>query len=621
MSPIAKRIVTLIKLILILNWIAILFSSDSYLITYMLVGIAGMISLVTLHDEDTIIISKSNGLELLFSVIFSILVMLANYNLTEEIAIPEIGDRLPDSFFTTIALIVVIPLMFVGGMLCAFYILKWIKRNLVDGFSLRASDTHKTKPILIFGISFCINAIVYLVIFYLAFYPGVLTADSLLSVSDSLSGVIRNGNPFFHTQIVRICINAGLQLFGNINAGVATFIVFQILFVSACFAYMTVTLYQMGLDNRIIALISLIQLALPYNIANSVALWKEAMFGGSILLFVTAMFRYMENVGQSRTANAVVLITGALGMCLFRHNGFYSFIICIVLYAFLFRRKNLKILIMLVSVIISAYILTRPVMTTISRHEVAKSSSNTESSIPDVAESTASSAPAAKTPGILTALSVPSQQMARVVYECEDLTEEQLKLLSKIMDVNLVPNAYNPYIFDSTASLIYSVDGNAYFNAHRMEVLKLYLELGLTHPKAYIKAWVDQTYGYWNGGNWYWFWGTGVRGNDFGIEKKAGSELAEALVEAYLWCFTNLEILLPIVSIGLYTWLTATVTYIGIKKRNKNLIFLTIIPLSVIIILCLCAPVFSEDRYAYPVMECLPFIITAGLWMAPDKNL
>ena len=64
--------------------------------------------------------------------------------------------------------------------------------------------------------------------FLLARYPGILTRDSITTVSQVVFGSYDNTMPHYHTRLVGLFVKLGLALTGNINVGVALFHGFQI---------------------------------------------------------------------------------------------------------------------------------------------------------------------------------------------------------------------------------------------------------------------------------------------------------------------------------------------------------------------------------------------------------
>ncbi len=280
------------------------------------------------------------------------------------------------------------------------------------------------------------------------------------------------------------------------------------------------------------------------------------------------------------------MTVSALGMCLFRSNGFFAFIVTTVMFGILFGKQYKRICLLFLGVIAVSYVLKHPVLEYM---EVTQ---------PDTIES----------------LSIPAQQIARVVVDCNDLTKSQKELLSEIIDIPKIKEAYKPFISDPVKELVRDKENQEYLAEHKFDYLKLYLEIGLSHPLKYVEAWIDQTRGYWEGGNNYWIWNTKVEPNTIGIERTCNSKLATVLMEAYFWYFRNIEVLKLFLSIGLHTWLVILAGYAGYVRKNKNVVFAAIPVLAIIVSLLIGTPVYSEFRYIYAMFCCVPFLAVIPFW-------
>lgn len=67
------------------------------------------------------------------------------------------------------------------------------------------------------------------ILFYLAFYPGNLSPDSYASIEQALHHVYSTAHPVLFTLLVKVTMQTGLHLFGNMNAAIATFSITQML--------------------------------------------------------------------------------------------------------------------------------------------------------------------------------------------------------------------------------------------------------------------------------------------------------------------------------------------------------------------------------------------------------
>ncbi len=578
-----------LSIILIFIWVAFFQKSFSYIVVYMLEGLLAILSMLYLNSKHQTVFSLHEWPEYIISLIFSVSVLLADYRLADGLPYMDGEGRISEGLIAGIEFCVSVSVLLIGGFLVFLYIIEWVKHYYIK-ISLKRDTIQRFHPAFVYLASFLIICLIYNMIFFLCYYPGAISSDGFDQLKEVVSGNIGNASPHYHTLLISFWFNIGMNLFGNINAAVATYIVFQTVFISACFAFMTVTLYQMQIDWRIVLCVSIVQLLIPYNIAFSFWVLKEAMFAGSTFLLIIAVFRYLSGIGNRKLLNIGLIVIGAMGMCLFRHNGFYSFALVTIFFLLMFRKKHIVVFGLFVCVILTSYYMT---------HQALRNQGGgVQQTYP------------------YASLSIPCQQIAKVITECEDLNEEQLELLSHVIEVESVSEYYQPFSYDSLVALIKKTGkmDDGYYNDHKMDYVRLYLELGFKHPIKYIEAWADQTFGYWNAGNSSLAWAYGPQQNDMGIFLDNKSELAKALMDAYLRYYFVVELLKLVVSTGLYTWTTIILLYISCLKKNKSLAFTTIIVLSIVFVILLSAPVASESRYVYPMFMSMPFLVMGSLW-------
>ena len=434
---------------------------------------------------------------------------------------------------------------------------------------------HKKVFLFTFFFIFIINS----AILFLCKYPGFLTMDSVLQVKQTIDGVYTNSHPFYHTLLLKLFLSIGLALFGNMNAAVATYMVFQICFMALSFALAVMTMKEIGAPKwLVIALVAFFAL-MPYHVAYSITLWKDVIFGGFVLLYTVFLFRILKEVGNSKW-NMLGLVLSGLGFCLFRSNGWFAFVGVTLLFLLLFKGQYKKLAIAMAAIIVVSFILKHPVLKML---DVAQ---------PDMTES----------------LSIPIQQVARDVVENKDFTEEQYLLLNQLADVERIPETYLWYISDPMKELMREKGYQQAFADHKADYIKLYFSRLFKHPWTYVKAWVDQTKGYWNSSYPYWIWCLYTDGQDIGIYSTVHSGGMNKAVNSYLSHFSKYQVLKPFFSIGFFVWCILLCLYASIIKKDKVSALMTIPVLMIILSLLVATPVFSEFRYAYSVFCTMPVI-------------
>lgn len=499
----------------------------------------------------------------LCSAAFSLAVALANYALFEPLTVLE-------NLFNLLCCLA-------GGLCVAQPLLLWAIHHL----PLPTPEQPRSHPARLFWAVFASIAAIDLMYLLFARYPGVLTTDSITTV-EQLLGVqpYDNTMPFWHTLTVKLFVQLGMGLFGSLNAGVALFHGAQILFMAACFACCVVTLYQAGVPRWVLAVVYGLYAFQPHHIAYSVTLWKDIPFAGAALLFTAGFYRILRGVGRRAGWNYALLILGGLGLCLWRTNGWYAFAVTTLVLWLLLRRRQKKLLIVMLVLVLVCWVLLHPVLNLLG----------------------------VKPTNLVEAFAVPMQQVARVAAQGREMTPEQQELLGQIFWLDKLGAAYDPLTVDPVKFECFRYDQVEQILENPAAYAKVYLQLGLRYPADYLKAWVDETKGYWNGGYFFWIYTKGVGENTLGLTACYGENPIASGFAALFRYVEKLPILQPLVSIGLHIWLLIGCFVIGLMKKRPE--WLLCVPLLVLVAgLWLGSPVYAEFRYAYPVMVTLPLIL------------
>ena len=566
----SRKYLVLFQAVLIFVWLADLSplaGTDTYYSVFLLCGLAGLAGLL---DNWRHPIRRPAALHL-FAGVFALLVVMGNYELYQPFY------ALQSKLNLLMAL--------VGGFCIGDEILTAMLRLL----PLKPCSEEKKHPKRLFFLAFAAIAVIDIGYLFAARYPGVLTTDSYTTVAQILNGDYNNTMPFWHTMLVQMFLKLGLTLFGEINRAVAFYHVFQLLFVSAIFAYTLMTLYQVGVPRLLLGGVFFVYGLLPYNIVYSVTLWKDIPFGASALLMAVAFYRILKGIG--RRGNWATFVIGAFGVCLLRTNGWFAMLAALAVLALILRRDGKTLLIVLTAVLAVSWVLINPVLWLLK----VPSTDLTE------------------------AFAVPMQQIARVVSNERELKPEEEALLSEIFDLEKMKELYNPQTVDPVKFETFRYGQKDFFRSHRWEFLKLYLSLGARYPVDYWEAWVEETRGYWNGGYFFWIyparpWESPV----MGIIHTGGDNPIASCYAAWFRAAEKPTAMQPLYSIGLRVWILIACCLINVLKKNRQ--WLIAIPVLVLLVgLWLGTPVYSEFRYAYPMVLTSPFILMTTLY-SPEKS-
>lgn len=564
------------SLILIILCLIALTDSSALFVPYLLAALYSVYCLYTIRD---ITCEKGRRIRIIniASIISALFIALANHKLYLENSLPEVAGP----YFTVVYRALIFAVIMAGVFVCARSVLI---RAVYDRRSFSTqSDTKRTRYYTFFLIPFAILAIIYLIVYFCCYYPALITVDTVDQIDQIFSGVYSNHQPFYHTILLGVLIRTGMSMFGNINSGVSFAAVFQIFFMAATFAFVIYNMAKLTLASWMCALATAWYALMPFHIMYSYTLWKDVYFGAFVTCLIIFFIRIEKKIGGA-VINYIAFALCSLLICLIRSNGLFSYVF-VLIFALLLMRHELRLIITMFAVIVAAFVL---------KHSVLSALNVTQ---PDTVE----------------ALSMPIQQIARVVAEEGNITPRDRALLSEVIDVERIADEYDPGISDPIKQLIRDFGNQDYITENKGEYALLYLRTFVRNPLKYVLAWVDGTCGYWNSGYNYWVWYWDVENNDHGITRIVGSEGMLHFMDDYLWLFYNNRVLQVFTAMGFFVWILLLVLAVNISDDNRCGIIACVPVFAILLSLLISSPVFSEFRYMYALFCALPVIIAISL--------
>ena len=429
-------------------------------------------------------------------------------------------------------------------------------------------------------------------------FPGVMTPDSISQYSQAmgLSGY-SDHHPFAHTLLIRLFLSLGMALFDNVYAAIACYTVFQMVLMALLLCGCLCILYRYGAGKKLCLLFLIFYACVPYNGSFAVTMWKDVLFSGFLLLFALCLYRLLHLYGADGRLKeqpgllALLLLSGLL-VCLFRSNGLYVFLLTAPFMVVLLRREWKLLLPGVLFVAALALCIKGPVYDALG---VAK-------------------------PAFSESLSIPAQQIARVVYEGRTLSQEQIDLLDQTVDYDSIAYYYQPELSDPVKALI-QYGHPEYLDAHKGEYLKLWLQLGLRYPLDYLNAFIDQTRGYWYPGEPGLTVNESISPNDIGLSGQSvlSGTAAWKAVEILNKLYTIFPLYGLLYSIGAFTWAAVFWCAVCALSGRRRNVLLFIPYFALILTLCLATPVAADLRYGYPLILAMPLLLCAGLEV-PQKE-
>lgn len=418
-------------------------------------------------------------------------------------------------------------------------------------------------------------------------YPGVMTPDSISQFSQA-TGLIAysSHHSLIHTLLFQGFYSLGHALTGSVNAGIACYIVFQMLVLAGVETCCVSLLAKSGLPRFLRALWVAFWALLPYNGIYAVTMWKDVLFSAFVLLYVLALYRLLETSdrnGIRRPRLLILLFVSGWFTCMLRSNGIYVFIFTLPFVLFTFRHCLKTMAAIQLSILLLALFVKGPVFGYF----------------------------AVASPHFTESLSIPLQQVARVVTEKRPLTEGQTNLIGQIVDVSLIPEYYDPVISDPIKALV--IYNNAdYLSSHKGEFFRLWLELGLTYPRDYAEAFIDQTKGYWFPAPAQLRTYEGMSPNEVGLSwpHLLRGQIPVKISEILLKMPDFLPVYGILWSIGAFTWLMLFLAAFQLLYGERRYLLLYLPFIATILTLLAATPVASDLRYAYPVFLGMPLMLS-----------
>lgn len=442
-------------------------------------------------------------------------------------------------------------------------------------------------------------------IYVIAFYPTIMSPDPTYQIEMFFNiptkyinyGIqidphvfMTTHHPIIHTYLIGYCLKLGKFLL-NDNFGLFIYSFIQMLLLSSTLAYTIYFAKKNDVSNKYRLILLLIYTLVPMFGIYSVTCVKDVLYTVFMIQYVMIIFNIVKNYRNTIISIPYLLyfFLVLILLSLFRNNGFYEIILSLP-FLIIYTRKNVKKLMIVLIVFISAYFSFNNIL------------------IPYLGISKGS---------IREMLSIPFQQTARYVkYHDKDIGKKDKKVIDKILEYNTLAKRYHPTISDEVK--------NKYNPRATKKDLKNYFKtwykMFFRHPGVYIDATLNNTYGYFypNSHNWY-------------VYSKLDDQITKEKVINYHYnnlnglrdfiaVYANIFPYIPFIgllsSIGTTTWILLLLLVLTLKCKNKKLI-IPLIPLFITLLICIASPVNTYFRYAMPNVFIMPFLV--GLYLKENK--
>ena len=299
-------------------------------------------------------------------------------------------------------------------------------------------------------------------------FPGFFVYDAQDELNEVLTRTFTTHHPLLHVLLLGGTIALAHKITGSWNAGIFLYILLQMMVITAIFAYVTDYLYQKKLGKTGNLITCLYYGLFPTIVMFTLCSSKDGLFGAFLLLLTVFLFQMVEDLEGflSSRIKVVLFISSAVLMPLFRHNGFYAYLVFVPFALFYFRKKIKSFVTPMLLIPVALYLIISGLFSGILSSEGTHHQEM---------------------------LTVPIMQMARVyTYEPDIMTQEEKELLtSYIPEENL--KLYTPRVSDMVKigfdNELYEKDSKSFW--------KLWKSLLVRKPMTYLNAWFLTSYGYW----------------------------------------------------------------------------------------------------------------------------
>lgn len=307
----------------------------------------------------------------------------------------------------------------------------------------------------------------YLPIF-LWFWPGNFVYDAPFQMGEVVWNSYNTHHPLLHTLLMGAAYKFGVWL-GDASTGFQFYTLFQMLILSAAFAYCAYYLYRRGVRRMYRVCVVLWFALFPMHAVFSISATKDIMFSAFFLWFMIFVVRLLFDRERFCWYTYAGLILSGVLSCVMRHNMIYAIAAGTVV-ILLFVKRSRKEKLFTAGILAAVYILTSLAQAGLTAATDAKTNDRYRETF-----------------------GMALQCLARVAaYRPEDVSETDYEEICIYMEEEEMLT-YNPYLADNAKS----ATNEEVLKDNFVNFMKFFVKLGLKFPDEYIEAWVTNTMGYW----------------------------------------------------------------------------------------------------------------------------
>lgn len=301
---------------------------------------------------------------------------------------------------------------------------------------------------------------------FLAVFPGFFAYDATMAHLQVYRGELLSQHPWIHTLLLGYICEFSKSHLGHANVGIAIYIFVQMLLVSGCFLYTLYSIKRRG--HTLVFILSFFFYAFfPTIHMFALCSTKDTPFSAAMLVLLVLLWDMFEDTDgffASRLKSAAFIFF-TLVFLILRKNAIYAMVVFLPFFLAALKRNRRKGALLIGAAFLLFWLYDVPLTAAMNVIDI----------------------------GPKEALSVPSQQLARVYMENKDsLTEDETALLESFYPKEFL-EMYLPKLADYTKGTL----NTEFFLTHKKEFIRLWASAGIRNPDIYINSFLVNTYGFW----------------------------------------------------------------------------------------------------------------------------
>ena len=310
---------------------------------------------------------------------------------------------------------------------------------------------------------------------FLAYYPGICAYDCYIQVGQVVGGGWNDHHPILHTLVIKLFWMFG-DIIGNVNIGIALFVIFQLICLSGSFAFCIHLIKNMGAGRGWYWILTGFGALFPYNVFVGLSVTKAGLFAASFLpvLVLLLYFFYEERHSLRLKKEDILYIFLLIPSIAFRNNARYPIMVLIVIFLIaaiermIAKKKVCYSYFRLFLTTIIGFIISMALVTIAFHILNAQQGDRREM------------------------LSVPAQQFARTAaFNSEKIAPEDMETINNFI-LNEAWKLYDPVISDPIKRHV-----NTWYVVHfPQNMAETYLRLLKEYPSEYIDSFLANNAGY-----------------------------------------------------------------------------------------------------------------------------